>query len=169
MRSRGSDQHATCHKICGTCHKIRGTYHKIRSTYHKIRDTYHKISGTFLLSLFFTILELKLFSKIFGNSCLFDLRIEASLILFYQELLFELSVVIATHIQRNYSYKVFLSFQCKLKRYLSCLERRIYSRSVGVCVLGERQLTLILQQYFAWCGQEQVTVLQRRMLYWRKI
>ena len=28
---------------------------------------------------------------------------------------------------------------------------------------------LILQQYFVWCGQTQVTVLQRRILYWIKI
>ena len=28
---------------------------------------------------------------------------------------------------------------------------------------------LILQQYFAWYGQAQVTVLQRRILYWIKI
>ena len=71
-------------------------WHMPQNQRHMPQNKWH-----FLLSLFFAILKLKLVSKIFGNSCLIDLQIEASLVRFEQELLFELNVVSLQSIYRK--------------------------------------------------------------------
>ena len=82
---------------------IQNQWHMPQNQRHMPQNQRH-----FLLSLIFATLKLKLVSKIFSNSCLTDLQIEASLVHFQQELLFELNVVIVTHIEKSLVQGVFI-------------------------------------------------------------
>ena len=93
--------HATKSVTASMCY-TKSVAHATKSEAHATNQRH------FLLSLIFATLKLKLVSKIFSNSCLTDLQIEASLVHFQQELLFELNVVIVTHIEKSLVQFVFI-------------------------------------------------------------
>ena len=74
---RGRDQHAT-KSVAGACY-TKSVAHATKSVARDTKSEAHAMKSVALSTvLFFAILELKLVSKIFGCSCLTDLRKEAS-------------------------------------------------------------------------------------------